>query len=441
MTKPRRSIVLALITALLTGLAGAQAFLPPSHQPGGKVRVADEPTDTSLAQAETALENKDYATAESLLKKAAGAELKDDARIWFDLGFLYNVTGRKPEAIEAYTKSVATDPQLFESNLNLGLLLAQAHDPRGEKYLRAATQLKPTANPDEGLVRAWLSLGHVIENHDPAGALAAYAQAALLQPKEPEPHISAGALLKQQEKTGEAEREFRRAAELDPKSADALLGLADLYQKSGRLPEAETALAKYIELEPKDAAAYFQRGRILLIEHRRYEAIDAYETGLKVLPSDVTAQRELAVLYDIAGQFDRAETLFRSLLSADAGNANDHAGLGSVLLHGHKNMEAQKELLEAVRLNPALGEAYGDLALAASENKNYALTIRALDARAKMIPDSAGIYFLRATAYDHLRDKQRAAENYRQFLRVAQGRFPDQEWQAEHRLKAIETMK
>ena len=71
--------------------------------------------------------------------------------------------------MDAYRKSVAAKPDVFESNLNLGILLARQGDTEeAAKYLKAATQLKPTANTDEGLARAWLSLGLVEEAHDPA---------------------------------------------------------------------------------------------------------------------------------------------------------------------------------------------------------------------------------------------------------------------------------
>jgi tetratricopeptide (TPR) repeat protein len=88
-----------------------------------------------------------------------------------------------------------------------------------------------------------------------------------------------------------------------------------------------------------------------------------------------------------------------------------------------------------------LGDAYGDLAFAASENKDYALTIKALDARAKFLPEEAITYFVRASAYDHLKDYKRAAANFHLFLNMAHGKYPDQEWQAKHRLIAIEPKK
>jgi len=66
------------------------------------------------------------------------------------------------------------------------------------------------------------------------------------------------------------------------------------------------------------------------------------------------------------------------------------------------------------------------------------LAIRALDARAQLLPETAATYWLRATSYDNLRAYKPAAENYKLFLAASGGKSPDQEFQARHRLKAIE---
>ena len=103
-----------------------------------------------------------------------------------------------------------------------------------------------------------------------------------------------------------------------------------------------------------------------------------------------------------------------------------------------KFADAQNELLTAIKLKPDFAEAYTDLAFAASESKDYPLIIRALDARAKLMAETADTYFLRASAYDHLKDVQKAVANYHLFLQTANGKYPDQEWQAKHRLIALE---
>ena len=103
--------------------------------------------------------------------------------------------------------------------------------------------------------------------------------------------------------------------------------------------------------------------------------------------------------------------------------------------------EAQQEFLSAVKLQPNLGDAYAGLAFAANENQAYPLVIQALDARSRLRPETPITFFLRATAYDHLRDYKTASEYYHRFLDVANGRYPDQEWQARHRLVAVEPKK
>ena len=129
------------------------------------------------------------------------------------------------------------------------------------------------------------------------------------------------------------------------------------------------------------------------------------------------------------------------MLAVNPDDAGLHQGLGKALLEQKKFAAAQKEFLAAVNLKPDLGTAYGDLAFAAGENKDYPLAIKALDTRAKFLPEVPITYFLRASAYDHLKDVKRAAANYHLFLNTANGKYPDQEWQAKHRLIAIEPKK
>jgi hypothetical protein len=49
--------------------------------------------------------------------------------------------------------------------------------------------------------------------------------------------------------------------------------------------------------------------------------------------------------------------------------------------------------------------------------------------------------FLEATAHDTLHQTKEARESYKAFLAVAGGKFPDQEFEARHRLVTLEHMK
>jgi tetratricopeptide (TPR) repeat protein len=407
------------------------------------VQVPDEDSPAQPAEltaAEVAIEKKDYAAAEPLLTKLVERD-RASYVAWFDLGFVENALGKLDESIAAYRKSVAAKPDVLESNLNLGLQLAKTGQPDAEIFLRAATRLKPTSHAAEGQYRAWLSLGETIAKLKPEEALVAYQRAAALQPREAEPHLSAGQLLEQENKFADAEVEYKQALALDSKSTDAVIGLANISMRGHRFPEAEEYLRKLLASRADSAAAHIQLGRVLAGEGKNDAAIAELQTGIKLAPGDEAAQRDLADLYAAAGKNDLAEAGYRALVAAHPTDPELRDSLGKALMWQKKSAEAEKEFLTTVKLKPDFGSAYYDLAFAANDTKDYSMIVRALDARAKLLPETPMTYFLRASAYDHLRDLKKAAANYHLFLNIAAGKYPDQEWQAKHRLIAIEPKK
>ncbi len=412
-----------------------------SHKPNPSahhITVAEEEAPPpELTKAEELIRKQNFVDAELLLRKAVERDAHNYVS-WFDLGFTENALGNLDESIAAYRKSVEARPDVFESNLNLGLQLAKAHHPDAEQFLRAATQLKPTGHASEGQARAWLSLGRVIESAKPDDALTAYAKAAVLQPKDPEPHLASGLIFEKENKFSDAEHEYQLALALDPSSLDATTGLANIYMRGRRFPDAEAALRKVVAAHPEEAAARIQLGRVLAAESKNDDAIAELEASQKLAPNDMTLQRDLVELYATAGKADKAEAGYRVLIAAHPNDAELHRGLGQSLLREKKFPAAEQEFITTLKLKPDLGEGYGDLAFAASENKEYQLVIKALDARLKFLPELPVTYFMRASAYDNMKDVKKAVANYHLFLNTANGKYPDQEWQAKHRLIALE---
>ncbi len=406
-----------------------------------RIAETDPMFPPELVQAEDALEKKDLATAQPLLEKVVAAN-PANFQAWFDLGFVYNAQGKADDAITAYRKSVAAKPDVFESNLNLGLILAKAgNEAEAEPFLRAATTLKPTAHTDEGLARAWLSLAHVIESTKPDEAIAAYQEAAKLQPKDPEPHLAAGMLLEKRGHPDLAEQEYKQAVALDGNSADGTAGLVNIYIQEKRFPEAETLLRKLVASRPDDPNVHLQLGRVLAAEGKAEDAIAELENAAKGHPGDAALRRDLGDRYMDAGKYDLAAAQYKPLVEVTPKDFDLRMCYGRALLLSHRFPEAQQEFLAAANLKPDSGDAYWQVAVTANENKDYPLTIRALDARAKVAPETAMSYFLRATSFDYLHLPKPAAENYHHFLEVANGTYPEQEWQARHRLITIEKKK
>src|SRR5262252_3602016 len=336
-----------MILATVIVVSGfAQTHTTTRHR---KDAVEEQPAE--LVQAEEAIQKNQFAAAEPLLKRTLERDPKN-YQAWFDLGFIYNRLNRTDDSIQAYRQSVAAKPDVFESNLNLGLMLARNRNPEAEQFLRAATTLKPVAQVEEGRARAWLSLGHLIQETKPDDALAAYEKAATLTPRDTEPHLSAALLLERRKDFSGAEAAYKQVLALDPHSVEAAVGLTNVYMRAGRLAEAEPLLRDLVSLRADDADLHLQLGRVLAAQGKKDQAMPEFETALQLAPGDREAQRDLADLFTQSDKLADAEKAYRRLLTANPNDADLHHILGGVLLKQRQFPEAQKEFETAVRLKP-----------------------------------------------------------------------------------------
>jgi tetratricopeptide (TPR) repeat protein len=428
-------IIKAIAVALLASLAlHAHAQTRPSHKSHPTAATTDDHAADALKDAESLLQKQQYSQAEEKLQ-ALIATQSENPQVWFDLGFAQSHQGKSTEAIAAYKKATQLDPKWFEAQQNLGLALAKSGDlPAAASALKLAVTLKPIVGGQQALAAAWLSLAQVTEENQPQESLAAYQKAAELDPTNSEAQLGIARMAERSGNTSAAEQQYLKLAAAG--NNDSVERLISLYLKQKRFADAESWLHKYIYANPQNTAAQLQLGKLLAAEGNTQEAIATLEPIYKTSP-DPKLARDLASLYLETKQYPAAADLLRPLIAQSPNDAQLHLDYGSALMHQLKYAEAQTVLLKAVQLNSNLVEAYSDLAYAAEQNKNYELTIRVLDARAKLQPETPATYFLRATAYDNLRMYKPAAANYKLFLGVAGGKFPDQEFQARHRLKAI----
>ncbi len=399
------------------------------------------PQPTLVEQAEAAMDRNDWHAAEEFLAKATASTPPGnpkDARAWFDLGYVMHAEKNYPEAIAAYRKAAQLQPQSFECALNLGLMLAHEKLPEAEKVLERATTLKPSSEkPNEAMARAWAALAE-LRIRDARLASEAWAKAVELSPSESS--LLEYGLAREKccaDREG-AEREYRRALDLNKNSHDALSLLTNLYIGWQKWPQAEQTLAQLLSAEPANETAHLQLARVYNMQEKYTESAAESRKALELNPNDRDALRELAYVLEQRKQWPEAEKTYRALLEKEPKNAEALLGLGSALLGELKYKEAKEALLRCVQLNGNWPEAYGQLARAAQRDEDYDLAIRALDARAKLAPELPSTYFLRASCYDSLRQYKPAVENYKKFLSVAGGKFPDEEFEARHRLIAID---
>ena len=400
--------------------------------------TGQRPAADPLREAEDLLQKQQYAQAEEKLQPLMASQAKDP-QAWFDLGFAQSHQEKTKDAVASYQKAVDLASDWFEANLNLGLdLLKAGNSTAAAPVLKHAVTLKPTSGGQKALGRAWLGLGDALEKdeNDPKGAAAAYDKASELNPTDLDLVVRSGTALQHGGDATGAEQRYAKAAGAG--SSSGMSRLIALLSSQRRYDDAAAWINKYLAQNPQDATARVQLARLLIAQGKKEDAITSLEAS-KATSHDAAIDHELALLYLDAKQYDKASGLLTNLAQANPGDAQLRWDLGSALLHQRKYAEAESTMLTALKINPRLVDSdYWELAYAAQQNKHYELAIRVLDERAQRFQETPTTYWIRAVSYDSLGAVKPAATNYRLFLDADAGKSPDQEFQARHRLKAIE---
>jgi Flp pilus assembly protein TadD len=440
----RKFQVLLILSALVATGPMVLAQNLPAGTHSADQPTAQDATNAQLRTAESALERADYAAAIAALKPLAASQPKN-AHVLYDLGFAQEHAGDDAAAADAYTAATNADPTLPEPQIALGLL--DARNGRLDAAHRELSSASNLANASPELRgRALRSLAVLDETADPDSSRDELLAALKLTPETPADILLSARLAERAGDMPDAETAYRRLLTLSPGDVDATAGLAHTLNAQNKSADAETVLTSALKSHPNDprlvsqlAAVYGGEGKpdqaIPLIEQLRTDPVEASNPALT---------RLLAHLYVLSGDNAKAEALYRPLVAENPTDPMLLDDLATILVQQQKFAEAQTLLTKAVAMRDSFptpadwAETNGHLAFAASRNNEPRMTLQALAARATVLPNSPASLFLEATAHDALHQNKDAERAYRAFLAMAGGKYPDQEFQARHRLIALE---
>jgi tetratricopeptide (TPR) repeat protein len=443
---------LAMAGMLAAGNGQAQNQLPPGTQDPDSAPSAGKAQSHSGREAaeakpgreaaETKIDQRDFEAARPLLQKYL-SQNPGDARALFDLGYVEDAGGHDEAAAADYRKAIAADPKQFEGHLALGLLLAhQAKFDQAREQLQQATLLSPQPPNPAAEAEAYRSLAELDRSSDPAAARDALMAALRLSPETPNDLLLTAQIAEANDDLELAQTAYQRVLASHPPAPASLqsaanAGLAQLLLKQKKYSDAEPLLKSALERDPRDPGLNAQLATALLAQGKDDEALPVLETLRQLEPGNASVDQMLADAYSQAGHPEKADPIYARMAQAQPGNEDILASQGENLIRERQYLQAQTVLERAVQLKPDDGDAWSGLAFAASENKQYSIALHALTMRAKYLEETPATYFLWATTYDSLHLSKQAREFYHKFLAAADGKFPDQEWQAKHRLVAL----
>jgi Tfp pilus assembly protein PilF len=447
----RHANVLLACGFLLSFTAGQAAAVPPgatqtqsSTDSGVQFTTSHAPGETvppELAAAEDKIEAKDYTGARPLVAQYLSAH-PDDARALFDLGYMDEDSRDDDAAVAEYRRAIAADPKQFESRLALGLLLLQQGKPdEAREQLQQATALQSSAPTPEAQAEALRGLAEAERNSDPKAARDALLAALKLSPETPKDLLLTAQIAEASGDSDSAAQGYRRLL-ADPSAPDRLVfsaaaGMAQILLQQQKYSDAEAVLRGALTRDPGEPTLNSQLAAALIAQGKSRDALDPLQKVHDRQPQNSAVNQLLADAYVESGHPEKADPIFVAMAQQRPDDPILLSEQGQNLINEEQYAQAQKVLEHAVEVQPNDGDAWENLAVAASGNKQYARALQALTMRAKYLPESAPTYFLRAVAYDNLHNNLAAERSYRKFLTASAGQFPDQERRARERLAAL----
>jgi tetratricopeptide (TPR) repeat protein len=401
---------------------------------GARREKVANPLNDLLEEAQRDIEKKDFAAAIDPLQKFIAAE-PDVAYGHFELAYVFTALQKVDEARGAYERAIAIDPKMAEAYLNLGILFIERDPAVALPHLRKAVELLP------GQSRPRYLLGVAQENaKDYSAAAESFEGAYRLDPHNLEAILHLANLYVRLQRPVDGEYKFRSILETQPNNAQALLGVAECLAAQKK-PEAADAYRRYLSVQPTDSGA---RARLvhLLVEQQQYDvAFAELNRAAAGEGANVTQNLDLLrVRADIQiaqKKWDDAIGTLNRAISLSPRDAQLHGGLGRIYLQKRDFPDAMKELKVALQLDGKNLAYWKDLSSSYYLSGDCASTLAALDEIAKMETPGAGQWFLRGLCYDKLNQPGPALDAYQKFLNLDQGQNADQVWQAQERSKVL----
>jgi tetratricopeptide (TPR) repeat protein len=216
-------------------------------------------------------------------------------------------------------------------------------------------------------------------------------------------HYLLGYILSHEGKAKESLAEYTRAAQLRTPTANDLKVVAVDYVLLGDFADADRWLTKALSWNPSDADGWYYLGRTKYNENRFSEAIDAFNSCLKLDTHNVKAEDNLGLSYEGLNQTQQAIQAFQTAIAWQTGgskkDAQPYLNLGMLLAEQEHPDASLVYLQEAVALAPQNAKAHEQLGRAYLKLKRLKDAQGELEKAVQLAPSSSSLHYELAINY------------------------------------------
>jgi len=134
------------------------------------------------------------------------------------------------------------------------------------------------------------------------------------------------------------------------------------YYLLGKYDESISTLKKALHLNPKKEAYHFNLANSFSESNMPEQAMDHYLQALDLKADHIPSLNNLADLYEVMGELEKALELFRYLTNINPGHPLSFFNLGNFHLRQNRHIEAAKCYETAIELDSAFADAYFNIA-------------------------------------------------------------------------------
>lgn len=252
----------------------------------------------------------------------------------FDFAVAFSEKKKYDEAVPAWRKALALDPDDPRAHDNLGVALAETG-----KFDEAIAEYRKSLELNSGSSHTHNNLGTVLAEKGMLDeALQHFEKSVELNPDNASAQINLGNALSLTKKPGEALVHLRRGVELDPESASGQNDLGIALARANNLDESIAHIQKAVALASEDADYRYNLGRVLAAEANFVDALTQFEQAARLsrVPKPEILQM-LAAMYSENGRYSEAvATARRALELANQGRDRPLAASLEANLHRYE---------------------------------------------------------------------------------------------------------
>jgi predicted O-linked N-acetylglucosamine transferase (SPINDLY family) len=292
-----------------------------------------------------------------LIFTTLSTRVKNDIKIFYNLGLIYALMGNHLQAVQAYNSALQINPEDVETLINKGSSCNDLKD-----YVQALESLRKAIHLKPQIPEAWSNMGIAL-NHlqQYEESVHAYNEAIKLHLDYFEAWLNKIVPLNQLKRHSEALEASDKALTLKHDHAEVWVNKGNTLHQLKRYEEALAHYDRSIDLKPDYVEAWLNKG-VTLNELKRYEeALAHYDHSLSLKPDYAEAWSNKGVTLNELKRYEDALVYYDKAIALKAESTEVWSNKGITLNELKRYEEAIMHYEKAIELNSEIDWAHGDL--------------------------------------------------------------------------------